>query len=216
LDEKSRKLVVDQRREGKTIRQIAKNTGISTRTVITILQDKELGEIEAELRAKEKEKSDVKQTNYTKAMRLFSKGKSVLDVTIKLGITSNEAKMVYIDFRDLQTCDQFGKNYNQIKEYLPALLPLHEMCMNKGLSSNDVYLAIEYAKNRSKAEVDLQMLSRSIIALQIEERTSVRKALPSMIQLARRLPVTDPDGSLLPQNLEFKMSVSKVVDELGL
>jgi hypothetical protein len=216
LDEKSRKQVVDQRREGKTIRQIAKNTGISTRTVITILQDKELGEIEAELRAKEKEKSDVKQTNYTKAMRLFSKGKSVLDVTIKLGITSNEAKMVYIDFRDLQTCDQFGKNYNQIKEYLPALLPLHEMCMNKGLSSNDVYLAIEYAKNRSKAEVDLQMLSRSIIALQIEERTSVRKALPSMIQLARRLPVTDPDGSLLPQNLESKTSVSKAVDELGL
>jgi hypothetical protein len=87
LDEKSRKQVVDQRREGKTIRQIAKNTGKSTRTVTTILKDEELGEIEAELRVKEKERSDVKQTNYTKALRLFSKGKSVLDVTIKLGIT---------------------------------------------------------------------------------------------------------------------------------
>jgi hypothetical protein len=216
LDEKSRKQVVDQRREGKTIRQIAKNTGKSTRTVITILKDEELGEIEAELRVKEKEKSDVKQTNYTKALRQFSKGKSVLDVTIKLGITSNEAKMAYIDFRDSQTCDQFGKDYNQFKEYLPALLPLHEMCMDKGLNSNDVFLAIEYAKNRSKAEVDLQMLSRSIIALQIEEKTSVRKVLPSIIQLARRLPVTDPEGSLLLQNLKFKMSVSKVVDELGL
>jgi hypothetical protein len=123
LDDKSGKQVVDQRREGKTIRQIAKNTGKSTRTVITILKDEELGEIEAELRVKEKEKSDVKQTNYTKALRQFSKGKSVLDVTIKLGITSNEAKMAYIDFRDSQTCDQFGKDYNQFKEYFRPCCP---------------------------------------------------------------------------------------------
>jgi hypothetical protein len=77
-----------------------------------------------ELKATENQKKEVQQTNYTKALKLFSKGYSVLDVTIKLGITSDESKKAYFDFQDIQTADQFGKFYNQLHKYLPLLLPI--------------------------------------------------------------------------------------------
>jgi hypothetical protein len=208
--------VVARRREGKTIREIARGMGTSSRTVIAILKNNELTETKAELAAKEKEERDVLQINYTKAMRLFSKGKSVLDVTIKLGITSNEAKKAYVDFCDLQTCDQFGKVYYQFKEYLPALLPLYKTILEKGLSSNDALIALEYAKNRVNAEAELESLSRLVVDLRAEEKMHIIKLIPSMVGFALQLPARDPDGSLISQNLSYKLSVSKMVDELGL
>ena len=208
--------VIAQRREGKTIREISRDLGTSSRTVQAILKNNELTEIKAELTAREKEKSDVLQNNYTKALRLFSKGKGVLDVVIKLGITSDEAKRAYVDFCDLHTCDQFGKDYSQFKEYLPALLPLYNTIIEMGLSSNDALLAIGYARNRAHAEANLQSLRRSVIALQAEEKNHIIKLIPSMIQFALQLPAIDPDGLPISQNLSFKLSVSKMVDELGL
>jgi hypothetical protein len=208
--------VVAQRREGKTIREIARGLGTSSRTVLAILKNNELTEIKAELTAKEKEKRDMLQSNYTKALRLFSKGKGVLDVTIKLGITSAEAKKAYVDFRDLRTCDQFGRVYYQFKEYLPALLPLYKTIIENGLSSNDAHLALEYAKNRVKAEAELESLSRLVVDLQAEEQMHTRKLIPPMVDFALQLPARDPEGSLISQNLSFKLSVSKLIDELGL
>lgn len=208
--------IVAQRREGKTIREIARGLGTSSRTVQATLKNNELNEIKAELAAKEKEKRDVLQSNYSKALRLFSKGKGVLDVAMKLGVTADGAKKIYVDFCNLQTCDQFGKVYDELKEYLPALLPLHKTIKEKGLSSNDVFLALEYATNRTKAEADLQYLGRLVNELQAAEKMSVGKMLPSMIQFALRLPAIDLDCSPISQNIAFKISVSKMVDELGL
>lgn len=208
--------IVAQRQEGKTIREIARGLGTSSRTVQATLKNNELTEIKAEIAAKEKEKRDVLQSNYTKGLRLFSKGKGVLDVAIKLGITTDEAKKIYVDFCNLQTCDQFGKVYDELKEYLPALLPLYKTIKDRGLSSNDLYLALEYATNRTKAEADIQYLGRLVNDLQAAEKMSVGKMLPSMIQFALRLPAIDRDGSPIGQNIAFKISVSKMVDELGL
>lgn len=208
--------IVAQRREGKTIREIASCLGTSYRTVQATLKNNELTEIKAELAAKEEEKRDVLQSNFTEGLRLFSKGKGVLDVALKLGVTADEAKKIYVDFCNLQTCDQFGKVYDELKEYLLALLPLHKTIKEKDLSSNDVFLALEYATDRTKAEADLQYLGRLVNELQAAEKMSVGKMLPSMIQFALRLPAIDLDASPISQNIAFKISVSKIVDELGL
>jgi uncharacterized ferredoxin-like protein len=160
--EESRKQhVIDQRREGKTIREIAKGLCISSRALVAILKDSELREIKSELSAKEEEKRDSRQTNYTKALKLFAQGKSVLDVAIKLGVTSDEAKKAYIDFCDLQTCDQFGKSMAKSRNAIRPCCPLYKTIEERGLSSNDASLALEYAENRSKAQAYLQSLNRS-------------------------------------------------------
>jgi len=215
LNESLRKKVVDLRRGGKTIRQIANELGKSSPTIIAILKDEKLLEMEAELRAKDKEKMDIGQTEYTEALKLFSKGKSILDVTIKLGIAKEEAKRAYIDFLDLQTCEQFGKDYNQFREHLPILLSLHKMVIEQGLDLDDTRHAIKYVKNRAKAEIELQSLLWMINELKTQESMRIRNILPSMLRLATRLPSLDPDGMPIVQNMAFKIFVSKMADGLG-
>lgn len=178
------------------------------------LKNNDQREIEEELKAKENQRKEVQQTNYTKALRLFSKGYSVLDVTIKLGITSDESKKMYFDFKYLQTTDQFGKFYNQ--EYLPVLLPLCETLKDKGLGLKEANLALEYAKNRSEAEDCLRNLTGLLNLFRTVAKVRTKDVLASIIGLARQLPAHDSNGSLNVQNLEIKILVSKIVDECGL
>jgi hypothetical protein len=116
--------IIDLRLKGRTVREIANCLHMSSRKVVATLKNNEQREREEELKAKENQSKEHQQSNFTKALRLFSKDHSVLDVTIKLGITSDESKKAYFDFKDLQTTDQFGKDYNQLHEYFPVLLPL--------------------------------------------------------------------------------------------
>jgi hypothetical protein len=148
-DKSKEQQVIDLRRKGKTEREIANCLHMSSRKVVATLKYNEQREREEELKAKENQSKEHQQSNYTKALKLFSKEYSVLDVTIKLGITSDESKKVYFDFQDLQTADQFGKDYNQLHEYFPVLLPLCKTVMDKGLSLKEADLALKYAKNAS-------------------------------------------------------------------
>jgi Mor family transcriptional regulator len=217
LNEKStEQQVIDLRREGKTVRELAKCLHISSRNVVAILKNNELREIKEELKAKENQRKEVQQTNYTKALKLFSKGYSVLDVTIKLGITSDESKKAYFDFQDIQTTDQFGKFYNQLHKYLQVLLPLCKTIQENGLGEKEANLALEYAKNRLGAEDRLRNLTRLLNMCRTEAEVRSKDVLPSIIGLARQLPFEDSDGMLNIQNFDFKLFVSKIVDEFGL
>lgn len=138
-----------------------------------------------------------------------------MDVTIKLGITSEESKKTYFDFQDLQTTDQFGKFYNQLQEYLPVLLPLCETLKDKGLGLREANLALEYAKNKSEAEDRLRNLARWLNLFRTEAKMRFKDALPSIIRLARQLPLNDSNGHPNVQNFAFKIFVSEIVEEFG-
>ena len=216
LNEKSiEQQVIDLRKEGKTIRQIEDRLHKSSRKVIDILKNNELREIKEELKAKENQRKKVQQTTYTKALKLLSNGNSVLDVTIKLGITSDESKKAYFDFQDLQTTDQFGKVYNQSREYFPVLLPFCKTLKEKGLGIKEANLALEYAMNRSEAEDRLRNLIKllNLVRTEAEER---KDGLLSIIKFARQLPFADSDGMINVQNFSFKLFVTKIVDEFSL
>ena len=213
-DKSTEQKVIDLRREGKTIRDIAEHLHKSLSYVVTTIKNNDQREIEEELKAKENQRKEVQQANYTKALRLFSKGYGVLDVTIKLGITSEESKKMYFDFKDLKTTDQFGKFYNQLQEYLPVLLPLCETLKDKGLGLKEANLALEYAKNRSEAEDHLRNLTGLLNLFRTVAKVRTDDVLASIIGLARQLPAHDSNGSLNVQNLEFKILVSKIVDNV--
>jgi DNA-binding MarR family transcriptional regulator len=214
-DKSTEHQIIDLRREGKTIREIAKHLHKSLPYVVATLKNAEQREFKEELKAKENQRKEVQQTNYTKALRLFSKGYSVLDVTIKLGINLEEGKKTYFEFKDLQTTDQFGKCYNQLHEYLPVLLPLCETLKDKGLGLKEANLALEYAKNKSEAEDRLRNLARWLNLFRTEAKIRFKDALPSIIGLARQLPLNDSNGRLNVQNFAFKIFVSEIVEEFG-
>jgi Mor family transcriptional regulator len=143
-----RRRIIELRKEGCTIREIARQTHSSSRTVIDVLKDDSLEEAREESRRIEQEKRNVVQTNYTKALRLFKDKKSLLDATIELGVSAEETKKAYFDFWDMSSVDDFRKVYEEIKPYVPVIVSLWKKIIEKGLGVNDVLVAIDRAKLR--------------------------------------------------------------------
>ena len=135
---------------------------MSSRTVIDILKDNSSKEAREESRRKEEDQQNAVRTNYTKALRLFKKGKNLLDVTIELGILAEETEKAFLDFSDMNCVDDFRGVYEDIKPYLPALLHLWKMMREKGLGVKDAIVAIEYANNLAKAEKDVQIVTNEV------------------------------------------------------
>jgi hypothetical protein len=208
--------VISLRRKGRTIREIANYLHTSSRNVVATLKNNEQKISEEELNAREDQRKEVQQSNYTKALKLYSKGNSVLDVTIKLGITLEESKKAYFDFRDIQTTDEFGKDYNRLQEYFPVLLPLCKTVMGQGLSLKDADLALKYAKNEPQAENRLRYLAKLLATCRAERKIPANKVLSSMVEFAVQSPSKDSDGHLNIQNIAFRMFVIKMVEELDL
>ena len=134
-----RRRIIELRKEGCTIREIAKQTHSSSRTVIDVLKDERLKEAREESRRIEQEQRNVVQTNYTKALRLFKDKKSLLDVTIELGVSAEETKKAFLDFWDMSGVDDFRGVYEDIKPYLPAIVRLWKTIKEKGLGVKDVH-----------------------------------------------------------------------------
>lgn len=168
---KKRQKVIELRKEGKTIREIAKEMQMSSRTVIAILKDNSLKEALEESRRKEQEQQNVGQINYTRALRLFKEGKSLLDVTIELGVSAEETKKAFLDFWEMSNLDDFRGIYKDIKPFLPVLLTVWNNVKEKGLFAKGVVVAMEYAIDRGKAEEELQAITDKVTNMQTQVTT---------------------------------------------
>ena len=58
--------------------------------------------------------------------------------------------------------DDFRRSYEEIQPYIVPLLNLWDTCREKGLDMKDAFAAIEYAKDRAKAERELQFLTNKV------------------------------------------------------
>lgn len=132
------------------------------------------------------------QTNYTKALRLFKEGKSLLDVTIELGVLAEETKKAFFDFWDMSSVDHFRGVYEDIKPYLAGLLTLWEMMREKGLGVKDALVAI--ASDRAKAEKDLQIVTNEVSNMVTQKAILGSQIIALKIQMYQLL-VNNPPPS---------------------
>ncbi|MGD9532454.1 MAG: helix-turn-helix domain-containing protein [Candidatus Nitrosocosmicus sp.] len=106
-------LVIERYKEGKTYKEIAAIVRISPRDIGRIIN----------------EYSGEKTTIYSKsesskAYALFLKGKTPVQVAIKLDLTYEEVKKYYIEYMDLQGMKSFGSVYNGYKDYMPSIFKI--------------------------------------------------------------------------------------------
>jgi transposase len=182
-----RRNVIELRKEGKTIREIANQMHKSSRTVIDILKDNNSKEKREESSRKEQEQQNAVLTNYTKALRLFKEGKSLLDVTIELGVLAEETKKAFFDFGEMSSADDFRGDYENIKPYLPDLMSLWKTIMEKGLDVKDVLVALEHVP-------DLAIQGAQIIASKIQLYQSlVNEPPPKAAENANIAPGVQPN-----------------------
>jgi predicted DNA-binding protein YlxM (UPF0122 family) len=179
------KRVIELRKEGKTIREIATELKMSSRNVLEILKRAEEIRSQEEADKRMQEEKGFHQSIYTKALKLLKDGKNPLDVTIELGVKAEETKKVYVDFLDIKTLGEFGGVYEDIKDSLLPLLALHESMKKKGLGVQDAIVALEYASNRKKAEEGLRAVADAVVSLVSDKSLLERKKISYNMNMAQ-------------------------------
>src|SRR5215203_2806698 len=128
------RLVIDLYSQGKTIRDIAKELRMSFRDIGGILKS---GEKEEE---KEKKEKQLLLSPSTRAYRLFSKGKTPIEVAIALNLSEVETTKFYEEYWNLKQMQELRMIYEEIGGDIMHFLELYKL-------SKDAHMKPEHVVN---------------------------------------------------------------------
>jgi hypothetical protein len=162
------KLVIRLHQEGKTIRQISHEAHVSFT---------DIGKIVRKLNGQNNNNSiDLKDKSIeTRAIYLFSIGKTPLDVAIELNLPASEVHSLQEEFWALNQHYDLALVYGEIKNFLPSFLKLFHSLKEYGML-NEEYLNgfLKYAGHDiPELTYRLQQLANEVIDLESKKRQSL-------------------------------------------
>ncbi|HZD36453.1 MAG TPA: hypothetical protein VE130_14715, partial [Nitrososphaeraceae archaeon] len=126
-----KKMILDLRNEGKTFREIAKETQTSFRDIGTVLD-------EAKRDAKANTLQMQRKACCSEAFELFREGKSQLDVAITLKLKQSEATDYYIQYLRLQGSDDVIEILKAMKGDIWYFVKFYKMVKSAKMDIEDV------------------------------------------------------------------------------
>jgi hypothetical protein len=145
--------VLDLYNQGKTIREIAKEVRMSFRDIGAILK-KASGEPDE----KQDTKESLSQSN--KAYRLFSKGKTPIQVAIALNLSEDETTKFYQEYWNLTQMHELRIVYEEIGPDIVHFLKLYRLSKDAHMNSQQIINLLQMANN------DLQSVKQKYKKLQ--------------------------------------------------
>ena len=144
--EEKERLVIKLFKEGRTMREIAKEVHMSFGDIGKIT--KKLNE---ESEPKIKEKSIESQ-----ALKLFKKGKNPVDVSIIMDLNPSEVVQIYNQFWELKGLHQLLHLYKMVKDEISLLMRVHNVVKKYNLTKKDIINIVNWAGKFDflKEEVD--------------------------------------------------------------
>ena len=177
LDKKEKEgLVVRLHQEGKTIRQIAAAAHLSFTDIGLIIRKIDGRDNDDGVEANK----DIKnKTRETKALFLFSIGKTSLQVAIELDLSASEVHEMLEEYWALNELHELAFVYNEIKAYLSSFLKLfHCLKKHKMLSEKHITTILRYAGNDLPQLTDrVQCLTNDVINLEGQKRNLLNKLI---------------------------------------
>jgi hypothetical protein len=182
------RLVLELYNQGKTIREIAKEVRMSFRDIGVIL-DKAAEE-------KTKGEEGIKQNNNnggeknqqslpTKAYKLFSEGKTPLEVAIELNLRESEATKFYKEYWKLKQLHNLNMVYEELRGDIEPLLRLYRLSNAKCMGLKQVVNLLVMANDDLPAlEKRIKRLRNNINILQFQRRTDERNLYQLKNQIA--------------------------------
>ena len=153
------KLVMKLLKEDKNYPEIAKEARVSY-TFISKVNKKRLGE----------NTSVKKQLSIpTQALKLFSEGKSVLDVIIILDRPPQEILEIYDDYLQLINLDEIASLIDFNQEYLSTITKLINYVIQNSVSTNDLLTTFELVKDLPRLKSMKKQLENKIKVLRQEK-----------------------------------------------
>jgi FtsZ-binding cell division protein ZapB len=170
--EERKKYVIELHEKGYTNREIAQELHMSSRDIVKIRKEKEREEIESrereEKEKEEKEKKRLFSSNRSEALKLYKKGTTPVDVSIKLDISADEAKTIHHEYCSLTYPFQFLQLYTELdnNNSFKVFTDLFHRIKEKGLSIEEAIEGINMINDISLLKGEHQDLSNKISDLE--------------------------------------------------
>jgi hypothetical protein len=131
--------VIELYKQDKKIREIIQRAHMSPRDICVIIKKVKM-EVERE-RGQLEEKNDYEiqsKSKNTQAIKMFSEGKTPVDVVIGLDLPADEVQEIYRKFLELKNMYKLVEVYDEMQNYLPSLLELFRIIESRGINKNDI------------------------------------------------------------------------------
>jgi hypothetical protein len=131
--------VIELYKQDKKIREIMQRAHMSPRDICVIIKKVKL-QVERE-RGQLEEKDDYdteSKSKNTQAIKMFSEGKTPVDVVIALDLPADEVREIYRQFLELNNMYNLVEVYDEMQNYLPSLLELFRIIESRGIDKNDI------------------------------------------------------------------------------
>jgi transposase len=162
------RLVLDLYNQGKNTRQIAEEARMSFSAIGAILKKA------TEENETSKEQTE-KMSQAAKAYKLFSDGKSPVDVAIELNLRQAEVTEFYREYWNLKQLDDLNQVYEEIKGDIHSFVNLYKLIKSTGISSPQVIRLLSIANNDlPSVEYRYERLKRQEASLQAGNQDSAR------------------------------------------
>ena len=158
------KLVIELYYQGKTIRDIAKELRISFRDIGAILK-RASGEVE--------DKQDIKESisPSTKAYRLFSEGKTPIEVAIALNLSEVETTKYYEEYLNLKQMHDLKMIYEEIGDDVVDFLKLYKLSKDAHMKPEHVVKLLQVSNGYLPLlELKYKKLTKEIDSLESEKQ----------------------------------------------
>ena len=146
--EEKRQLVCRLYKEGKTMREIAKEVHMSFGDIGYITK-KENEEKAPKCREKSRE---------SQALKLFKKGKNPVDVSIIMDLNPSEVVQIYRQFWELNGLYNLIDLYKMVKANTSLLMRVHDVVKKYDLERKDIINIVKFADEYSFLEEEIQEL----------------------------------------------------------
>jgi hypothetical protein len=159
------KLVIELYNQGKTIRDIAKESRMSFRDIGAI-RKKASGELEQK---QEKEKSSLSPS--AQAYRLYSEHKPPLEVAIAPDLSESETTKFYEEYLDLKQMQELRVVYEEIGPDIVHFLELYRLSKKERINPQHIVSLLRIANNDlPELERRYHRLKRDIVLLEFEKQ----------------------------------------------
>jgi len=157
-----KRMIINLRNEGKTIREIAKETNTSFRDIGAVLN-------EANENAEDNVLQMQRRTYCAEAFELFKEGKDRLDVAITLKLKQPEVADYYEQYLKLKGLDDFVDIVRKIKDDVGSLIKLYKMMRSVGMDVEHVRRLLDIANNHlPSVESEYQRIRMEIRDLELK------------------------------------------------
>jgi DNA-binding Lrp family transcriptional regulator len=166
--EEKETLVLDLYNHRTPIRDIAREAGMSFRDIGRIIDKKE--------KEKEAIEGQVQQTTQsTQAYKLFSEGKSPIQVAIALNLREPEVAKFYVEYWKLRQIHSLNWVYEQVKENIGYFVKLYISAKVARMGVEQVIKLLEISNDDLPlVEHKCERLKREVDDLEVEKRNSAR------------------------------------------